>query len=626
MLISMTALASLVQAQHPPTSGDRHKHVWILHSYHKGYPLTDREEAGIESVLAPEDHWIERHIDYMDAKRNNTPAHIGMLRQMVALRYEPGLFDAIMAVDNDALNFVLAYRETLFPGVPVVFCGINNFEKSMLDGHRGYTGVLDSVEYEATVRLAVELRPGTRHIVVISDRTTTGLAHENAMRKVEPRLQNLVSIEYLSLGSLSMNELLAKIRGLNNDTAVLLLSHVMDREGIIYTQSESMRLICGASAAPVYTISDFRVGAGAVGGKVISGVNQGHTAARMLIRVLRGESPESMPIETYNSNQFLFDHRQLTKWNIAELQLPPGSVVLNRPESFLHRHRNLVLATLSIIVLLIMVIAALVVNIFRRRTIEQEMDHINADLKQKNAQLEQFIYTISHDLKSPLVTINGFIGHMKQTAFTGQLDRHNQYAERVRGAADHMRRLIDDLLSLGRIGRVTEPPSLIRMNELIQALLNNYQIEIQNKTVQVSVQPQMPDIRADRNRVTQIFDNLLINALTHGCTGSPPRISIGGTVEGNMAIYFVRDNGPGIAPEYHTNVFQIFRRLNPNSPGTGVGLTIVKQAAESLGGSARVESQPGQGATLRITLPLSPAQPQARQKRAPESKVTVGAS
>jgi len=234
------------------------------------------------------------------------------------------------------------------------------------------------------------------------------------------------------------------------------------------------------------------------------------------------------------------------------------------------------------------------------------LEYINNKLTAKNQELEQFTYTASHDLKSPLVTMLGFIGHLKRDAEQGRTDRLGKFADRIEQAGHRMKQNVDDLLELSRIGRITNEILEIDIAGLVKDLVDEYRDSIESAGVTVVIQDDMPPIRGDRKKIHQVMDNLLTNALKYGCTNESPTIEIGAEVDQNTVRIFVRDNGPGIAEEFHQKIFGLFQRLEKRDDSTGVGLALVARAVEVHGGRCGVESAPGKGATFWITLPIRP--------------------
>jgi signal transduction histidine kinase len=227
------------------------------------------------------------------------------------------------------------------------------------------------------------------------------------------------------------------------------------------------------------------------------------------------------------------------------------------------------------------------------------------ELEQKNAELERFTYTVSHDLKSPLVTIKGFLGFLRQDIASGNMGRFEVDLERIGNATKKMEQLLRDLLELSRIGRVLNPMESIGFEEVVQEAMNLVHGQIETHGITVHVQPNLPTVYGDRQRMIEVLQNLFDNSAKYMGSQEKPFVEIGlrAMDEGESA-FFVRDNGIGIAPEHHERVFGLFNKLDPRSEGTGVGLALVKRIIEFHGGRIWVESEGNNsGATFCFTLP-----------------------
>ena len=248
-------------------------------------------------------------------------------------------------------------------------------------------------------------------------------------------------------------------------------------------------------------------------------------------------------------------------------------------------------------------------DITDRKQAEHEREKLIAELTAKNAELERFTYTVSHDLKSPLVTIRGFMGYLEQDALAGNIERLKMDMLRISGAVEKMQALLNDLLELSRIGRFVNLPQLIPFERLAQEAIDLTQARIQERgiTVQILSQSGLPVVYGDKQRLVEVLENLLDNAAKYMGSQLKPSIEIGqrGQDE-NKPVFFVRDNGIGIAPEYHERVFGLFNKLDARSEGTGIGLTLVKRILEFHGCRIWVESEIGKGSTFLFTLPSQP--------------------
>jgi PAS domain S-box-containing protein len=249
-------------------------------------------------------------------------------------------------------------------------------------------------------------------------------------------------------------------------------------------------------------------------------------------------------------------------------------------------------------------------DITERKQAEEEREKILAELKRKNddlqttnAELERFTYTVSHDLKSPLITISGFLGYLEQDAAAGNLQRLREDRQRIQEAVLKMQRLLNELLELSRIGRLMNPPQMVAFADLVQEALTLVQGRLDAGRVCVVGQPDLPTVFVDRQRLVEVLQNLIDNAAKFMGDQPEPKIEIGCDEQDGRSVFFVRDNGIGIAPRFHEQVFGLFNKLNPQVEGTGVGLALVKRIVEVHGGKIWVESELGKGATFLFTLP-----------------------
>ena len=245
-------------------------------------------------------------------------------------------------------------------------------------------------------------------------------------------------------------------------------------------------------------------------------------------------------------------------------------------------------------------------DITERKLAEQEREKLITELEARNTELTQFTYTVSHDLKSPLVTINGYLGYLEQDALTGNMDRLKMDSQRIQEAVNKMHALLNELLELSRIGRMMNLPVDIPFEDVLKDAMDNIHGQLEQKHITVQIQPNLPIVHGDRQRLTQALQNLLDNAAKYMGDQADPLIEIGqqGNEDGKP-ILFVKDNGMGIAPEYHERIFGLFNKLDAQSEGTGIGLALVKRIIEFHSGRIWVESKLGKGSTFYFTLPSS---------------------
>ena len=259
-------------------------------------------------------------------------------------------------------------------------------------------------------------------------------------------------------------------------------------------------------------------------------------------------------------------------------------------------------------------------DITERKRAEEELQksryHLEealANLDKRNRELESFVYTVSHDLKAPLVSLEGFASMLLDN-YRESLDEIGQlYLDRIQANVNGMASFIQKLLEFSRIGRIVHLDESVDVTEIIQEAIETLQIQLLDRGTEWVIQADMPTINCNRIRMKQIFENLIDNANKYmGEENDKPRIEIGFHVENPDADgdkrdffeFFVKDNGMGIQKEYHEKVFEIFTRLGDvEVEGTGAGLAIVKKIAESHGGRIWINSELGEGTTVYFTLP-----------------------
>jgi PAS domain S-box-containing protein len=250
-------------------------------------------------------------------------------------------------------------------------------------------------------------------------------------------------------------------------------------------------------------------------------------------------------------------------------------------------------------------ICAFARDITERVQAQRERERLIADLETKNAELEQFTYTVSHDLKSPLVTIKGFLGLLREDLRAGDQVRVEQDMLRIEKAANKMQRLLEELLQLSRIGRLVNPPEKASLEPLIREAVEQVSGRIEEGGVEVTVATEMPPVWGDRVRLLEVFQNLIDNAVKFMGDQPRPQVEIGARRQGRGEVLcWVRDNGMGIDKRYHEKVFGLFERLDNRVEGTGIGLALVKRIVEVHGGRIWVESgDAAPGSVFWFTLP-----------------------
>ncbi len=233
-----------------------------------------------------------------------------------------------------------------------------------------------------------------------------------------------------------------------------------------------------------------------------------------------------------------------------------------------------------------------------------EIERRNTALQRKNAELERFTYSVSHDLKSPLVTIAGFVELVQGDMEAGDKDRARRDLDRIGAAAARMGAALDDVLALSRVGRVANPPVLIEWHAVVTEAVNRLQGLITATDAEVTVSPDLGSVTADPDRLIEVSQNLIGNAIKFARTDAPPRVRVSRRERDGAPYLAFSDNGIGIDERHRDRVFELFERLNPDKPGTGLGLALVRRIVEFYGGDVWIEGNDADpGTTVCLHIP-----------------------
>ena len=317
----------LLSAGSARAGGDgRGSRVLVLSSYSPGYHWAEAEVEGFLERFREEAPLAVLFVEYLDWKNHPTQQNLELVLELLRYRHAGKRLDVVVAMDNLALELALAHRGQLFPGVPIVFCGINDYTPALIAGHEEVTGVAERVNVLGTVQLMKRLHPELREIVIILEPTESGLAIRN---ELEAGLGSVApGIGYRFLEGLGIEEVLAEVGRLSKGTLVLVDAFTRDGKGEQLPVWVSTGMLSERSAVPVYGLLDFQVGHGIIGGWLLSSRQQGELAAKMALRVLGGERPAPL---LESPTRLVLDFEQLRRFGLSLNAVPAEALLLNVP-------------------------------------------------------------------------------------------------------------------------------------------------------------------------------------------------------------------------------------------------------------------------------------------------------
>lgn len=402
--------------------------ILVLNSYNLGYSWTDNEVRAIQDYFVDDPNVILQ-MEFMDTKLTNAPRHFENLFRLYEHKYQDSDFDVIIVTDDDALDFIRTYGEALFPEVPVVFAGINNFGTEQIEGMDLVTGVNEEADFEANLELILRLQPEVTDLYVITDELTAGRMIRREFEDAAASFADRLRFHFLN--DLTLGQVREKVSTLGPGDAVFYLSFFQDADGTSFTPWEVIPRISSSSTVPLYGQVDYMLGKGVLGGKVKASYYQGHVAAQVAARILDGELAECIPIVMESPNIFMFDYEQMQRFGIPQWALPADSIIINEPETFFYRYKGLIAAVTVVFVVLLAFILILLFNIRRRKRAQKGLQDILIamasvlELDSAAEIKEELIEIINR-----IIFLERTVDHVRFYNYSGPL-RHYQPAELI---------------------------------------------------------------------------------------------------------------------------------------------------------------------------------------------------
>ena len=234
-----------------------------------------------------------------------------------------------------------------------------------------------------------------------------------------------------------------------------------------------------------------------------------------------------------------------------------------------------------------------------------EHKQMEQELEAKNREMERFTYTVSHDLRSPLDTIRGFVDLVQEDLKQNELEEAAKDLQDIDKAARKMEKLLSDTLELSRIGRIANPPEDVPFGEIVKDALEQTAAPIKSSGVEISVAEDFPTVHVDQMRIAEVLVNLIGNSIKYAGEQPTPKVEISYRVDREETVFFVKDNGIGIEKSEHEKVFELFYQVDQSGGGFGAGLAIVKRIIEVHNGRIWIESGRGKGCTVCFILPVA---------------------
>ena len=354
LLIIFLLLISYINSQ-----ANEKKHILLLNSYYQGMPWVDDITKGVDDILEVDKNNFIVHIENMDTKRHNSDEYFTSLANMYKNKYANIKFDIILSSDNDALNFLKKYKNDIFgKDIPVSFCGVNNYNPTLLTGLNNYTGVAELFSEAENIELILKLHPKAKEIYIVNDYLLSARAVEETMKRNLKQYENKIKITYAP--NQTIKELQHSIKNLSKDTVILMGAYYADKNKKYFTYEEMNKILLDISSVPVYCSLAYHISDGVIGGKVISGYYQGATMAKLALDILNGVKPKDITVITQGANKFIFSKKALDKFHIDIKQLPKDSKIISDDQSIYEEYS----LAITLILIIISIFLASVISLY----------------------------------------------------------------------------------------------------------------------------------------------------------------------------------------------------------------------------------------------------------------------
>ena len=390
------------------------KNVLILNSYANesninfGYQSEDWTSeimSSINSEFADSKKNITVKMNYMDSNDNFEDEYGQQLYNIYKYKFKDTKFDVVITLDDNAFEFLIKYGDALFPNTPVVFSGVNNFNKSMISDHPLFTGLAKSADIQRTIDVGLKLHPSTKQVFVILDKTSNAANSKNIIEDLVPLYKDKINFLF------SDEENITKVKGeMNNlpENTIIYFDATLKNDADNYISTEqSVDILFKNINIPIYSRYYIQSNKESVGGMITEGSDLGKEIGKLTLRILDGEKVSNIPVVDDSSHKYEFNYNKLKQFNINMKDLPKGSKIINESPTFYNISKKLII---SIIASIIFIIMLTIFNILKRRLSERLLAENESLLKTLINATPDIIYF--KDANNRLLEANDSIVHL----------------------------------------------------------------------------------------------------------------------------------------------------------------------------------------------------------------------
>jgi signal transduction histidine kinase len=605
LIIGFTVL--LIEAR-PVDAQEPARRVLLLYPYDNVNPATVTIGAAIRKRLI-EERSLKTDIlsDFVDLARFSGEADQLRHAHYLAEKYAANPPAIIMPLGPEGERFAIKYRDIIGPGIPIVFCGVTSELATAADRPNDVTGIYGDFDAGKTIALAQKLQPGARNLVVISGATNMDQNWLASVRKQIEPYEARLNTEYWS--GLTYETLFERAAHVSPETIILYMTVYGDGSGRTFVPVEVLSDLTWVASAPIYGPSDNYLGRGIVGGYTDSYQLMGTSAAGMTLDILGGKNPATIAPRPSDNRTYKVDARQLLRWKFAESSLPKGTAVYFKEPTIWDEHRNLVLATILVVLLQAALIAALIIQTLSRKRAETASQTALSNLARVSrlTTIGEMTASIAHEINQPLgaIVTNGEAGLRWLAHATPDLNEVRAVLMRIVRSGHRASEVIGRIRAMLKKDLDIKVP--IDLNDLVEEVLVFVRGEIEDHRIVLKTQLKqgLPQVFADRIQIQQVVLNLVLNGIDamESVCDRERQLRLRSEQDGPSAVMLtVEDAGKGINADIKDRIFEAF--FTTKTHGMGMGLSICRSIIASHGGRLLVLAGQPYGAIFQIELPV----------------------
>ena len=598
--------------------GQERKRVLFISSYNSSFPTYFDHIDGLRSVLHPDTFLID--IENFDSKRFKDSVNTQLFEKRLLYKLEKGnKYDIIIVADDNAFNYSLKHQNDFFKDIPIVFLGVNNFEKAIAQNNNPQvTGVAETSSFEENIRLMLSLFP-SEEIYAISDNSVTGKLDLKTYFTFAEKFPE-VKFKSISLADYTLSEFEDQLKKIPKSAPVLFIAVYHLNDGRTMSFDEGVGIMKKNLKSPIFHLWHLGLNDHVFGGKVIFHFQQAKQAGLLAKGIIRKDDPAQLTVIQNSPTRYVFNYTAVQKFGVSIDKLPKNSQIIYLSESFWDKYKNEILFVISMVTLLALLSIGMFINILKRRKVEKKLKFQNLEYALLNKRLEiakqraedsnslktAFLNNISHEFRTPM---NGIIGFAELLPYAESDKKQKRYIHEIKRGCNQLLNIITDTIEVSQIqsNQSIIEKSEFDLRELLDSIFNDSHQFNSTTDLQMDLFINYPEliINTDRQKLKLSVRHLIENAIKFTPKG---HIVLRSSISGDTVFIEVGDTGIGIAQDQLENIFEVYRQLEKGEArsfgGNGIGLSIVKSHIELLGGTIKINSAIGKGTTVVLNIPI----------------------